>query len=128
MKISSKNLQNCSGLRHLPVQFATHATLHDVHPLAVAASMAVQGVGKHIVHASPICVLSGIYRAGMFITVCVHDTEVAGLDNDVALKLELCTVGVSGYIMYFTYLQPVNYCMWSYRFTVVFLYLLRLSE
>jgi len=33
----------------------------------------------------------------MITVCCVYDTNVAGLDVDVALKLDLRTVGVGGY-------------------------------
>ena len=35
------------------LQLATHATLHKVHPRAVAASVVVQDVSKHVVNAHP---------------------------------------------------------------------------
>jgi len=50
-----------------------------------------------VVHAHPINALSEKHRAGLFILCCVHDTKVARLDGNVALKLDLRTVGVGGH-------------------------------
>ena len=41
------------------LHLATHATLHEVNSRAVATSVAVQDVGKYVVHAHPIWALSG---------------------------------------------------------------------
>ena len=59
--------------------------------------MAIQDIGKHVIHAHPSCALSGINRAGLFIVCCVHDTYVAWLGDDVEFKLNLRTVGVGEY-------------------------------
>ena len=80
---------------------ATPATLHGAHLQALGASVPVLDVGKHVVHAHPICGLSGLNRVGLFIVCCVNGTNIAGLGNDVTLKLDIhvCTVGVGGYYL-----------------------------
>ena len=67
----------------------------------VAAFVAVHDVGKHVAHAHLICGLSGLNRVGLFIVCCVNGTNIAGLGNDVTLKLDIhvCTVGVGGYYL-----------------------------
>ena len=88
---------------------ATNATLHDVHPRTVAASVSVQDVSKYVCHSYPICAISGRKQHTCLLIVCrVHDTKVAVLDNVVALKLDLPTVGVGGcYVPE----KNVNYCL-----------------
>jgi len=85
------------------LQLATHSTLHTVHPRAVAASGVVQDVSIHVVQSAP---HSGFIRkkncTDLFIVFCFPDTNVAGLDNYVALKLDLRTVGVDGYYVHTT--------------------------
>jgi len=68
---------------------ATHVTLPEVHPRVFTASMAVQDVAKHAAHPMRARGESGTTRAGLFIAFCVDDTNVAGLDDDGSLKLEL---------------------------------------
>jgi len=68
-----------------------------VYPRAVETSVAVQEVGQHVTHAHPMFALSRIYRKGMFVVCCVHDNNVAGFNNDVALNLDLRTLDVGGY-------------------------------
>jgi len=77
---------------------AKYATLHKVHPRAVAASAAVQDVSMHVVQsASHLGFIGKKSCADLFIVCCFPDTNVAGLDNYVALILDLCSVGVDGY-------------------------------
>jgi len=45
----------------------------------------------------PMFAISRIYRKGMFVVCCVHDNNVAGFNNDVALNLDLRTLDVGGY-------------------------------
>jgi len=51
--------------------------------------------------------------ADQFIVCWFPDTNVAGLDTNVALILELRTVGVDGYYV-LPYPQPVNPSLWAY--------------
>jgi len=67
---------------------ATHATLYEEYPPGVAAFGALKDDSKHVVYVHPILGSIGAkHRAGLFIVCCGHDTNVAGLDKDVALKL-----------------------------------------
>jgi len=77
---------------------ATLATLHNAHPRAVAASGAVQDVSIHVVQsASHLGIIRKKNCTDLFIVFCFLDTNVGGLDNYVALKLDLRTVSVDGY-------------------------------
>jgi len=80
------------------LQLATNASFHNVHPRAVAAPGAVQGVSIHVVQSSPHLGFIGKKNCpDLFIVFCFPDTNVAGLDNYVALILDLRMVGVDGY-------------------------------
>jgi len=74
---------------------------------------------KTLANTSSMLILSGFYReenhACLLLVCWVRYTNVAGLDNVVALKLDLCTVGVVDV----SYPNSVNYCMWAYVTTVV---------
>ena len=77
---------------------ATHATLHKVHPRAVATSGAVKDVNIHVVQgASNIGFIGKKNCVDLFIVCCFPDTNVAGLFNYLALILDLRTVSVDGY-------------------------------
>jgi len=85
-------------LQFLVLQEATHATLHDVHPQAAVASVAVQCVNKHVVLAHPVGTLLSIRdksgeSAGLSIMCCVRDTNSTGLEY-FALKRFLRTISV----------------------------------
>jgi len=68
------------------LQLATYATLHKVHPRAVAASGAVQDVSIDVVQsASHLGFIGKKNCADLFIVRCFLDTNVAGLVNYVAL-------------------------------------------
>ena len=96
------------------LQLATQTTLHKVHPRAVAASGAVQDVSIHVAQsASHLGFIGKKKCADLFIAGCFPDTNVAGLDTNVALILELRTVGVDGYYV-LPYPQPVNPSLWAY--------------
>jgi len=64
--------------------------------------------------AHPIWALSEKNCADLFIVCCFPDTNVAGLENYIALKLDLRTVGVDRY-----YPQPANPSRWAYGTNVV---------
>jgi len=83
------------------------ATLHKVHPRAVALSGAVQDVSIHVAQSA--------YHSDLFIVCCFPDTNVAGLDNYVALKVDLPTSAWTD----ITYPQPVNPSLWAYVTYVV---------
>ena len=77
---------------------ATHATLHNIHPRAVAASGVVQDVSINVVQSTPHLSFVGKKNcADLFIVYCFPDTNIAGLDNCVALQLDLRTVGLDRY-------------------------------
>ena len=69
----------------------------SAHPRAVAASGAVQDVSIYVVQSTPHLGFIGKKNCADLLTVfCLPDTNVAGLNNYVALKLDLRTVGVDG--------------------------------
>jgi len=76
------------------LQWTTHATFYEVHPQAIAASVAVQDVGKHAVLAHPISALWKINRKDC--SLCVN-TNVARLDDDDAFTRDIRTVDVGEY-------------------------------
>jgi len=73
--------------------FAPLAALQKVHHRAVAVSVALQDVCKQAVYPCPISAISGINCEGD--DHCV--TNVTGLGDDDAFKLDLRTVGVGRY-------------------------------
>ena len=75
------------------LQLATLATLHLVYPQAVAASVAVQDVGKHVVLINPICAVPNINLGRS--RVCSLCVVYTGLD--VAVKRIVRTGGVGEY-------------------------------
>ena len=78
------------------LQLATHATLHKVHPRAVAAPGAVQDVNIHVVQsASHLGLIGKKNCADLFIAGCFLETNVAGLVNN--YYVNIIQVGVDGY-------------------------------
>ena len=64
----------------------------------VIETSAVQDVSIHVVQSTPhLGFIEKKNCADLFIVCYFPDTNVAGLDNYVALKLDLHTVGVDGY-------------------------------
>jgi len=97
------------------LQLPKHATLYNVHPRAVAAPGAVQDVSIHVVQsASHLGFIGKKHCADLFIAGYFPDTNVVGLDNYVALILDLRTVGVDGYYVSATRLSQ-SLGLWDQR-------------
>ena len=77
---------NHNGVSFKLLQLATHVTLHNVHPRAVAASGAVQYVSVVVQSTPHLGFIRKKNCADLFSVFCFPDTNVAGLDNYVALK------------------------------------------